>query len=232
MNRRILVLPVIVAILSSFFAVVTPSTIATDASCSTRSGTGSSNSSNATLLAAIPVESGDTVTLTFTASYLVVGIINLFDTNNTIYAASFHEGYAGSVSAQASKSGTAKIYIGDPSTGQPFIYTYTISVCHSTLPFPDGRCNQEAWQSFAVYPDYKGGYVFYALYQGVGYYAMHVTEKMLDQNPDTGVNHVIAESEGVQLWRLQGGLLQAHRIGMDDKDYSFNLTCGMMEDGD
>jgi len=100
--------------------------------------------------------------------------------------------------------------------------------------FTDGRCNQEPWQSFAVYPDDKGGFVFYALYNGMGYYAMHVTEKDLDNNPDTGVNHIIAQSKGVQLWRLKGGLLQVHRIGMDNKDYSFNLdNCGgMIEDGD
>jgi hypothetical protein len=100
------------------------------------------------------------------------------------------------------------------------------------LPFMDGRCNQEAWQSFAVYPDNKGGFVFYAIYKGVGYYAMHVTEKDLDNNPDTGVNHIIAQAVGVQLWRLVGGALQATRIGMDGKPYSFNITCGLMEDGD
>src|SRR5258708_21575532 len=100
------------------------------------------------------------------------------------------------------------------------------------LNFMDGRCNQEPWQSFAVYPDTKGGYVFYALYHAVGYYAMHVTEKTLDQNPDTGANHIIAQGQGVQLWRLAGGLLQAHRIGLDGKDYSFNIRCGIAEDGD
>ncbi|HLY25475.1 MAG TPA: hypothetical protein VKQ72_03985 [Aggregatilineales bacterium] len=102
----------------------------------------------------------------------------------------------------------------------------------NTLNFTDGRCNQEPWQSFAVYPDGKGGYYFYAIYQGVGYYAMHVTEKMLDENPDTGVNHVIAQADGVQLWRLAGGALQATRIGLDNKLYSFNITCGLSEDGD
>jgi hypothetical protein len=100
------------------------------------------------------------------------------------------------------------------------------------LNFNDGRCNQEPWQSFAVYPDNTGGFVFYAIYQGVGYYAMHVTEKDLDNNPDTDVNHIIAQADGVQLWRLAGGGLQATRIGMDGKPYSFNITCGLMEDGD
>src|SRR5579859_397285 len=95
--------------------------------------------------------------------------------------------------------------------------------------FDDGRCNQEPWQSFAVYADTKGGFIFYALYNSVGYYAMHVTKAQLDANPDTGFNHIIAESLGVQLWRLQGGLLQAHRMGMDGKDYYFNLNgCGLL----
>lgn len=89
--------------------------------------------------------------------------------------------------------------------------------------FMDGRCNQEPWQSFAVYPDGKDGWIFYSLYQGVGNYAMHVTKAFMDANPDTGVNHIIAQSDGVQLWRLQGGLLQVHRIGLNGKDYSFNL---------
>jgi hypothetical protein len=61
----------------------------------------------------------------------------------------------------------------------------------------------------------------------VGYYAMHVTKADLAANPDTGVNHIIAQAQGVQLWRLQGGLLQAHRIGKDGKDYYYNLDgCG------
>jgi hypothetical protein len=114
-------------------------------------------------------------------------------------------------------------------------YTYWLQVCPPFTPllnFNDGRCNQEPWQSFAVYPDGKGGYVFYAIYQGVGYYAMHVTEKDLDNNPDTGVNHIIAQSVGVQLWRLAGGALQATRAGMDSKLYSFTITCDIMEDGD
>jgi|SRR5579859_97062 len=89
--------------------------------------------------------------------------------------------------------------------------------------FTDGRCNQEPWQSFAVYPDGKGGFIFYAIYQGVGYYGMHVTKAFLDKNPDTGFNHIIAQSQGIHLWRLAGGLLQAHRIGMNNKDYWFNL---------
>src|SRR5205085_1535121 len=55
--------------------------------------------------------------------------------------------------------------------------------CGAGLNFTDGRCNQEPWQAFAVYPDDKGGYFFYALYNGAGYYAMHVTEQQLDDHP-------------------------------------------------
>ncbi|HLY27922.1 MAG TPA: hypothetical protein VKQ72_16365 [Aggregatilineales bacterium] len=81
-----------------------------------------------------------------------------------------------------------------------------------------------------MYPDNKGGYIFYAIYHGVGYYAMHVTEQNLDDNPDTGTNHIIAQDQGIQLWRLAGGGLQASRVGLDDKLYNFVITCGMMED--
>ncbi len=101
----------------------------------------------------------------------------------------------------------------------------------NTLNFTDGRCNQEPYQSVAVYPDGKGGYNFYALFNGVGYFAMHVTEQNLDDNPDTGVTHKIAEAKGVQLFRLAGGGLQVNRMGKDNKMYSFNIgTCGAMED--
>jgi len=61
---------------------------------------------------------------------------------------------------------------------------------------------------------------------------MYVTEKDLDNNPDKGVNYIIAQAQGVQLWRLAGGLLQATRVGLDGKPYSFNITCDLIEDGD
>ena len=103
--------------------------------------------------------------------------------------------------------------------------------CPSVLNFTDGRCNQEPYQSVAVYPDNKGGYNFYALFNGVGYFAMHVTEQNLDDNPDTGVTHRIAEAKGAQLFRLAGGGLRVDRMGKDNKMYSFNIgTCGAMED--
>ena len=103
--------------------------------------------------------------------------------------------------------------------------------CGSKANFTDGRCNQEPYQSVAVYPDNKGGYNFYALYNGVGYFAMHVTEQNLDDNADTGVTHKIAEAKGVQLFRLAGGGLQVNRMGKDNKMYSYNIgSCGAMED--
>ncbi len=110
--------------------------------------------------------------------------------------------------------------------------TSTVSVgCGVTLNFTDGRCNQEPYQSVAVYPDNKGGYNFYALYNGVGYFAMHVTEQNLDDNANTGVTHKIAEAKGVQLFRLAGGGLQVNRMGADNKMYSYTIgSCGAMED--
>ncbi len=89
--------------------------------------------------------------------------------------------------------------------------------------FTDGRCNQEPWQSVAVYPDNKGGYNFYAIYQGVGALALNVTRQQLDANPDKGVNYLLAQNMGVQLFRLAGGLLQVHRLDASGKDYSYNL---------
>ena len=109
--------------------------------------------------------------------------------------------------------------------------TATISNGLGGVNFTDGRCNQEPWQSVAVYPDNTGGYNFYALYNGVGYFAMHVTEQNLDDNPDTGVTHRIAEAKGAQLIRLAGGGLRVDRMGKDNKMYSFNIgSCGAMED--
>ena len=60
---------------------------------------------------------------------------------------------------------------------------------------------------------------------------MHVTEQNLDDNPDTGVNHVIAQSKGVQLYRLAGGGLQVDRLMANGHDYMYTIgSCGAMED--
>ena len=139
-------------------------------------------------------------------------------------------------------SGNDQFYSGPivVNSGDVIKVTYTVAGI-TTVNFPcgggdganfnDGRCNQEPYQSVAVYPDGKGGYNFYALFNGVGYFAMHVTEQNLDDNPDTGVTHKIAEAKGVQLFRLAGGGLQVNRMGKDNKMYSFNIgTCGAMED--
>src|SRR5258708_30179645 len=56
------------------------------------------------------------------------------------------------------------------------------------LNFMDGRCNQEPWQSFAVYPDTKGGYVFYALYRS----EEHTSEL---QSPDHLVCRLLLEKK-------------------------------------
>ena len=101
----------------------------------------------------------------------------------------------------------------------------------SGAAFTDGRCNQQADQTFAVYPDNKGGYNFYAVNAGVGSFAMHITKQQLNDNPDKGVNYLIAESNGVQLYRLAGGGLQVNRAHLDHKLYTFMLgTCGATQD--
>ncbi len=122
----------------------------------------------------------------------------------------------------------AVIYV---SNSGGLVLTSASTECTNVLNFTDGRCNQEPWQSVAVYPDNKGGYNFYALFNGVGYFAMHVTEQNLDDVPDTGITHKIAEAKGAQLFRLAGGGLRVDRMGKDNKMYSFTIgTCGAMED--
>jgi len=60
----------------------------------------------------------------------------------------------------------------------------------------------------------------------VGTFALHVTDEQLDDNPDKGVNYLIAQALGVRLYRLKGGGLEVHRIKPDGKDYAFNIgTC-------
>ncbi len=185
---------------------------------------------------ALPVQPGDVVvatTIENSSGSEIVAIVF----NSSFQNVNINSGPSVSTSWTATGAGTVSGGFGSQS---PNGYHWSLSVnggCSSSssislLNFKDGRCNQEPWQSFAVYPDGKGGYIFYAIYQGVGYYALHVTEKTLDLNPDTGANHIIAQAQGVQLWRIAGGLLQAHRIGLDGKDYSFNITCGIIEDGD
>ena len=129
------------------------------------------------------------------------------------------------------------IYVESLTSGNVHVNTYVAvgAICSGTistsLNFTDGRCNQEPYQSVAVYPDNKGGYNFYALFNGVGYFAIHVTEQNLDDSPDTGVTHKIAEAKGVQLFRLAGGGLQVNRMGKDNKMYSYSIgSCGAMED--
>jgi hypothetical protein len=95
------------------------------------------------------------------------------------------------------------------------------------LAFNDGRCNQDAWQSVAVYSDHKGGYIFYALYNSVGYPALQLTKTQLEANPDKGTNYLIAENLGVRVYRLIGGALQVNRVAPDQREYTFILSsCG------
>jgi hypothetical protein len=103
-------------------------------------------------------------------------------------------------------------------------YPCTTSTTSTTsLAFNDGRCNQEADQALAVYSDDEGGYNFYAVNVGVGYFAMHITKQQLDANPDKGKDYLIAQSEGVQLFRLAGGVLQANRLKPDGKAYVYRI---------
>jgi hypothetical protein len=87
--------------------------------------------------------------------------------------------------------------------------------------FTDGRCNPDPEASVVFYSDGKGGYNFYAIYQSVGYFTMHITKAQLDAKPDKGENYLIIQKKGIQLYRLAGGLLQVNRIKPDGKYYTF-----------
>ena len=89
--------------------------------------------------------------------------------------------------------------------------------------FTDGRCNQSAEQAATVYPDGKGGFYFYAVNSGVGYWAIHVTKAQLGAYPDKGVTYLIAQEKGVQLYRLAGGHLEIRRIKPDGTVYIFDF---------
>jgi hypothetical protein len=105
------------------------------------------------------------------------------------------------------------------------VFVVLVTGCGNTnlLNFTDGRCNQEPWQSFAVYPDGKGGVIIRAINNGIGYPGVSVSKGQFKNNPDTGVNHLIAQGNGVQVYRLAGGVIQVHRIGMGGKDYLYNI---------
>ncbi len=135
-------------------------------------------------------------------------------------------------SISASRSGTATISLSDSRHGS---FSYSVTVCGSEtkpavtndgspLRFTDGRCNQEADQPVAVFPDSKGGYVFYSLYQGIGYYAFRITEQQLDNSPAQSVSYLIAH-------RLSDGSLVVTSIQRNGKLYQFNIgSCGAAED--
>jgi len=89
------------------------------------------------------------------------------------------------------------------------------------LRFTDGRYNQQPEQSVAVYPSKTGGYDFWAVNQGVGSLALHVTKAQLDANPAKSQNYLIAESNGVRLYRLADGTLQVRRYKPDGKEYIY-----------
>ena len=128
--------------------------------------------------------------------------------------------------------------------GGTFVSSNTVSGCRggANIPpapnyslavptFTDGRCNQNAAQTVAVYPDKKGGYLFYAVHNGVGDFALHVTEQQLDDNPAKSSNYLIAQNLGVQLYRLVDGSLQVNRMGRDHKVYSYFIgSCSALED--
>src|SRR5258708_27091668 len=129
---------------------------------------------------------------------------------------------------------TVKFVIQENSLFSPGVWNadarFIVSGCGG-VAFTDGRCNQEADQTVAVYPDSVGGYFFFAVNVGIGYSPWHVTEQQLDDTPARSANYLIGQSHGVRLYRLSDGGLQVNRIKPDGTDYKFIIgTCGVHED--
>src|SRR5579859_2294061 len=163
----------------------------------------------------INVGAGETVTLSPSAGPNAT--LSLRDTTNAVYAI-----VHGQI-AVATKPGHV-----DASSGTATPNTlYTLTACPPgsgagiLLRFNDGRCNQAPDAPVVVYPDGKGGYYFYTVDKGVGYFAMYLTKAQLDANPANGSNTMIADSLGARLYRLVGGQLQVDRYKPDGKDYAF-----------
>jgi len=215
MKRRLIIIAAILALPFLYVpGFAQPATVwAASASCSTIKGSASQNTIPLT------VQAGTTISGQFP------GIVTI----------TFPDG--SHVTGNSSASGTAST--GGPASVAFFsvsYFYYTITVCPPgasivPLPFPDGRCNQQADQTVAVYPDWKGGYQFYAIEQGVGYFAFRVSEQQLDDNPTKSANYFIAHNLNVWLYRLADGSLLATGLKPDGKLYSYNIgSCGAMED--
>ncbi len=94
-------------------------------------------------------------------------------------------------------------------------------------PFVDGRCNQEADQSVAIYPDGYGGYDFYGVNQGIGYFAFNLSTNQLAANPAGTGAFQITQNLDVPVYRLTDGSLQTQRAKPDGKMYVFTwMNCG------
>lgn len=226
MKRQFVSIIILITVIGTFFSSTQP--VAGQVICHSASGT--ARNARPLLSPSYAVNAGDVIIASMPLQGDNVRILIYFDGQVVRHVTGVSPQ---SLSYSAPSAGTAYVqFLGVvPSTStSPLRWSVTVRCNPLGLNFNDGRCNQEPWQAFAVYPDNKGGYIFYAIYHGVGYYAMHVTEQNLDDNPDTGTNHIIAQDQGIQLWRLAGGGLQASRVGLDDKLYNFVITCGMMED--
>jgi len=113
-----------------------------------------------------------------------------------------------------------------PATATTFT-THCANVGPVPAAFVDGRCNQEADQSVAIYPDGYGGYDFYAVNTGVGFFAFNLSTNQLAANPAGTAAFLITQNLTVPVYRLTDGSLQTQRAKPDGKTYVFTwMNCG------
>jgi hypothetical protein len=105
----------------------------------------------------------------------------------------------------------------------------TVSGCGDLVSFKDGRCNQDVDQSVAIYPDGTGGFFFFAIYKNAGFVPWHVSKATLDKYPARNPGYLMMQKNGIKLYRLPNGEIEAVRLKPDGGNYSFIMgtNCGV-----
>lgn len=230
MKRRLTIFithtAIFAALLISSLGVVRPN-VAHAAACTVTNGAFNPNPVP-TYSTTVTINAGDTITVD--ASFGSPSSVSVTITppgGAPVSSSGFQQAHA---VATTTSSGSATIDIVAGTSSTSYYVFFTISVCSpggSASHFTDGRCNLEADQSVAVYPDGSGGYNFYAIYNSVGYFALRLTKADLDSHPDKGENYLITQAKGAQVYRLAGGKLLVKRLKHDGKIYEFTWTsCG------
>jgi len=105
----------------------------------------------------------------------------------------------------------------------------SVSGCPAPISFKDGRCNQDSDQSVAIYPDGIGGFFFFAIYKNVGFLPWHVSKATLDKYPARSNGYLMMQKNGIKLYRLPNGEIEAVRLKPDGGNYQFIMgtNCGV-----